>query len=141
MIALVIAMFSDAIDGFLARRYGAVSRAGTFIDPCADKFFVFFILAVFLQEDKLLPWEAITMLCRDISVIIFGIYLACKGTLGQYQFRAIFCGKLMTALQFVVLIGLTSGITFPPFVYFIFISIGFCALIELYIERKKLKVT
>lgn len=139
-IALLLAMLSDGLDGYLARRYGNISRFGTFIDPVADKLFVLFVLGIFLNENRLFPWEAATMLCRDISVVIFGVYLTCKGTLGQYQFRAILCGKLMTALQFTVLFGLIFHLDFPPFVYFLFVIIGLSALVELYLERSKLKV-
>ena len=88
----------------------------------------------------LLPWQAATMLCRDFSVLLFGLYLIYKGTLGQYQFRAIICGKLMTALQFTVLLGLVFHLQIPSFVYFLFILIGLSALVELYLERSKLKV-
>lgn len=139
-IAVLLAMLSDGLDGYIARRYGKISRFGTFLDPMADKLFVLLVLGILLSEKRLLPWEAITMLCRDFSVLIFGIYLAFKGTLGQYQFRAIWCGKLMTALQFTVLFGLIFHVEFPPFVYFLFIIIGLSALVELYLERTKLKV-
>lgn len=140
LIALILAMLSDGLDGYLARRQNQISRFGTFLDPFADKFFVFFILAIFLKEHKIMPYEAVTMLCRDFSVMLFGIYLAFRGTLGKYQFRAILCGKLMTALQFAVLICLTCNVAISPFVYVLFILIGLCALIELYLERKKLRI-
>lgn len=139
-LAIVLAMLSDGLDGYIARRYGKISRFGTFIDPVADKLFVLLALGVLLSEKRLLPWEAATMLCRDFSVLIFGGYLAFKGNLGKYQFRAIWCGKLMTALQFFVLFGLVFHLSFPPFVYFLFIIIGMAALVELYLERTKLKV-
>jgi len=138
--ALILAMLSDALDGFIARRYGKTSRIGTFLDPLADKLFVLFVLGTLLSEHRLMLWEAVTMLCRDFSVVIFGLYLSYKGTLGQYQFRAIWCGKLMTALQFAVLLCLTCKININPSVYFLFIFIGLTALIELYIDRTKLKV-
>ena len=138
--ALVIAMLSDGLDGFLARRYNQISRIGTFLDPLADKVLVFFVLGVLLHEHRLLPWEAATMLCRDLSVMLFGLYLACKGTLRQYQFRAIWCGKLMTALQFSVLMGLVLHSNFPPYIYCLFVVIGIMALGELYLQRSKLRV-
>lgn len=137
---LILAMLSDALDGYFARRYNYTSRVGTFLDPLADKLFVFAVLGTLLSEGRLLPWEAITMLCRDFSVMIFAVYLMYKGNLAQYQFRAIWCGKLMTALQFVVLFCLTCHISLPPLVYFLFIALGLTALVELYLERGKLKV-
>lgn len=138
-LAIVLAMLSDGLDGYLARRYGKISRLGTLMDPLADKTFVLVALGVLLIEKRILPWEAATMLCRDLSIIIFGFYLKLKGTLSKYQPRAIWCGKLMTALQFIVLFGLVFHFTFPSAIYFLFIIIGFSALIELYFERTKLK--
>lgn len=140
VIALLLAMLSDGLDGYFARRLKKTSRIGTFLDPFSDKFFVFFVLTIFINENRISVEEAATMLCRDFSVILFGFYLAWKGTLGEYQFRAIWCGKITTAMQFIVLLGLSFQIIFPPFVYFVFIVIGLCALSELYLERTKLKI-
>ena len=139
IIVLILAMLSDGLDGYLARRYKKISRIGTFLDPLADKIFVFSILGIFLYEQKILPWEAAAMLCRDFSVIIFGCYLFVKGVLGQYQFRAIYCGKVMTTFQFIVLIALTCNVQLSPYAYLPFILIGLAALIELYIDRAKIK--
>jgi len=139
-IAVLLAMLSDGLDGYIARRYGKISRMGTLIDPLADKVFVLFTLGILLSENRLSPWEAATMFCRDFSLLIFGVYLFFKGTLPQYQFRAIWCGKLMTALQFMVLMGLIFEIKFPFLIYFLFIIIGSSALVELYLERSKLKI-
>jgi len=138
--ALVLAMITDCLDGFLARRYQSTSRFGTFLDPLADKIFVISVLIVMVGELKLQSWEAVTMLCRDFAVIIFGFYLVWKGTLAEYQFRSIWFGKITTALQLVVLLGLTLGITFPSILYISFIILGLMALGELYIERKRLRV-
>lgn len=139
-LAILLAMLSDGLDGYIARRYGKISRFGTLIDPLADKLFVLFVLVILLNEKRLLPWEAATMFCRDISILVFGLYLTYKKKLSEYQFRSILSGKIMTALQFIVLLGLIFHIRFPSFVYILFIIIGFSALIELYVERKKLKV-
>jgi len=138
--AIILAMLTDCLDGYFARRYKAISRLGTFMDPFADKFFVFTALAVLISEQRLLPWEALSMLCRDFSVFIFGCYLAWKGVLAQYQFRAIWCGKVTTAMQLFVLCALTMQIAIPPFLYFSFIAIGLLALGELYLERAKLRI-
>lgn len=139
-IGILLAMASDGFDGYIARRFKMISRFGTFIDPLADKFFVLFALGTFINEGSLQLWEAATMLCRDFSVVIFGFYLGLKGTLSQYQFRAILCGKIMTALQFVVLFGLIFQTQFPPFIFILFIVIGLSALVELYLSRSKLRV-
>lgn len=139
-LAIVLAMLSDSLDGYIARKYRMITPLGRLLDPLMDKFFVFFVLIIFLNEGRLSPWNALTMLCRDFSVILFGFYLAYKGTLSEYQFRSIWCGKIMTSMQFTVLLGLTLHLVFPTYVYISFVVVGLCALIELYLERSKIKI-
>lgn len=135
VIALILAGISDSVDGLIARKLKKTSRIGTFLDPLADKFFVITVLTVFLSEEKLTLWEAATMLCRDFSVMLFGTYLAFRGRLLQYQFRAILFGKITTAIQLSVLLALTLQMHVPPFVYGSFVVLGILALVELYVDR------
>lgn len=134
-VALLLAMASDALDGYIARRYSGTSRLGTLLDPLMDKFFVLFLLGIFYAEHRLSLWEAGMMLSRDLSVIIFGCYLVAKGRYKTYQFRAILCGKITTMFQFAVLLALTFGVEVPSTIYPMFIFLGFMALNELYTEQ------
>lgn len=134
-IAVLLAMVSDGLDGYLARRYNVCSKLGTVIDPLADKFFVFFILIIFMKENRLAPWEAGSMLSRDIAALIFGSFLFMTNNFKNYQLRAFWCGKTMTSLQFIVLIGLTVHFTIPPSLYYLFIVLGVFSLLELFIRR------
>jgi len=136
VLAILLAMLSDGLDGFIARRYGLVNRLGTLLDPMTDKFFVSFALVTLVLENKLQGWQAALMLCRDLSVVIYGCYLALRGRLANYQFRAIWCGKITTALQLIVLLCLTIGIQIPALAYFIFALLGVLALGELYFHDK-----
>lgn len=131
--ALLLAMFSDVLDGYFARRYRLVSKLGTLIDPLTDKLFVILVLGVLIRENHSLTfWEVIPFFCRDLAVIIYGCYLVIAGKLGQHRFRSIWCGKLSTFFQFVVLIALTLGVSIPPTIFATFIILGILALFELY---------
>ena len=132
LLAIVLAMLTDGLDGFIARRYQLTSRLGTLLDPIADKFFVFLAVSVLLQEGRFSFLEAATLFCRDIAVFLFGIYLVISGKWNHYKIKAFWCGKITTCLQFVVLLGLTLGMVFPPIVYFSFLILGVLALVELY---------
>ncbi len=134
LLALILAMISDGLDGYLARRYKIITRLGTLLDPITDKFFVLFVLSVMLNESRITLWEAAAFLCRDFSVVLFGIYLAFKGYLKTYQFRAIWCGKVTTTLQFTILLALTLQWNVPLFAYSLFIVLGLLALTELYLS-------
>lgn len=130
-LAIILAMLSDALDGYVARKWNLTSTYGTLLDPLMDKFFVIFCLGIFIGEDKLTLWEAAFFICRDFSVLFFGIYLACTSKLATYRFRAIWCGKVTTFLQFMFLLSLTLGVVIPPAAFTVFILLGLLALIEL----------
>ncbi|MGA8165444.1 MAG: CDP-alcohol phosphatidyltransferase family protein [Waddliaceae bacterium] len=137
-IAIFLAMFSDGLDGFLARKYRQSSQLGTLLDPLMDRFFVFFVVGVLYQEGKLSALEVSTLICRDLSVLLFGCYLVLTGKLTTYRFRAIWCGKVTTFLQFMLFLGLTFQIEIPSFVFVIFVFFGALVLVELYLSKEKL---
>jgi len=132
IVAILLAMLTDSIDGYLERRCKAVTRFGAILDPAMDKFFVFFALTVLFLEGKLELWQALTMISRDFFLLLFGLYLSLTGHWESYRFTSIRWGKVTTALQFLVLIGLTFGIFFPSYLYSVFILFGMLAFIELW---------
>jgi CDP-diacylglycerol--glycerol-3-phosphate 3-phosphatidyltransferase len=134
--AILLAMLTDSIDGYLARRRKAVTRLGAILDPAMDKFFVFFTLGVLFFEGHLEIWQACAMISRDFFLCVFGLYLSVTGYWENYQFTAIRWGKVTTALQFLVLVGLTLGIAFPSYLYGIFVLFGLLAFIELWQIKK-----
>ncbi len=137
-IAIVLAMLTDGLDGYFARKYRTTSQLGTILDPLMDKFFVVFALTIFILEGRLLPWQMAALLCRDFAIILFGLYLFFTNRWSEYQFRAIWCGKVTTALQFFVMLALSLNIAIPSYVYAIFVVLGIFALIELYFMTPKL---
>jgi len=132
-LAIVLAMLTDFFDGFLARRFRQSSQLGAVLDPLSDKFFVLFALVVFILEGQLTPIQMTALLCRDFAVLLFGLYLYAAGEWAKYQFRAIWCGKVTTTLQFFVMLALTFGVHVPAMTYWVFVLLGFFALIELYL--------
>ncbi len=133
---IFLAMMTDSIDGYLARRRRTTSRFGAILDPVMDKFFVMFVLGVLLSEHKLAPWQACAMISRDFSLLAFGLYLSISGLWQGYEFRAIRWGKIATALQFFVLIALTLGMHFPGLFYLVFVLFGLLAFNELWSMKK-----
>jgi cardiolipin synthase len=65
----VVAGISDAVDGFLAKRLGATSEFGAYLDPLADKALLMSIY-VTLGIAGLLPlWVVIAVVSRDIMIL------------------------------------------------------------------------
>lgn len=137
--AILLAMFTDFIDGFLARKRRSATQFGAILDPAMDKLFVFIALSVLFQEGQLSLWEGIAMLSRDFALCFFGIYLTITGNWQQQQFKSIRWGKITTALQFLVLGILSLNVTLPSWAYIVFIVFGFLALVELFQVRSDVR--
>ncbi|VEU59369.1 CDP-diacylglycerol--glycerol-3-phosphate 3-phosphatidyltransferase [Mesomycoplasma neurolyticum] len=68
LIVFVIAMFTDFLDGFLARKFKAISTFGQLFDPLSDKIIVSTIL-IFLALLKFSEiWIVVIFIVRDIMV-------------------------------------------------------------------------
>jgi CDP-diacylglycerol--glycerol-3-phosphate 3-phosphatidyltransferase len=135
-LAIFLAGCTDCLDGYCARRFGSTSQVGAVLDPLADKFFVAFALVTFLSEASLGPWQMVALLSRDIAVVLFGIYLMSTGRWAKYQIRAIWCGKVATTFQLVVLMALTFHFPVPSYTYGVFVVLGILSLTELYLMAK-----
>jgi len=130
-IAVLLALISDSIDGFLARRFGSSSRLGAFLDPVMDKFFVYFTMLILISESKLFLWQACLMISRDFFLCLFGIYISLTGAWKTHQLRSIVTGKISTALQFAALFAFSLGFVLPTFYYFLFALLGVFVFLEL----------
>ena len=72
---LAIAMLTDGLDGYIARRYGLQTRLGAILDPLTDKFFVLVALFVYYKDplaDRVIsPWQIGAFFSRDIALFLF----------------------------------------------------------------------
>ncbi|MGR3973773.1 MAG: CDP-alcohol phosphatidyltransferase family protein [Candidatus Rhabdochlamydia sp.] len=136
LMATFLAMLTDSIDGYLARRSKTASRFGAVLDPAMDKFFVFFALGALYFENRLELWQLLAMVSRDFALCIFGLYLGASNQWQTYEFRAIRWGKITTALQFIVLIALSLHYQVPDAIFYTFIGFAALGLYELFQFKK-----
>jgi cardiolipin synthase len=102
LFVMAVASASDALDGWLARHYGWVSRFGAAIDPVADKLLVGALLVVFTLQSHIPVWVAVVVLGRDIVILGgAGVY---RLMFGKIQFAPTFVSKANTAMQIVTLL-------------------------------------
>lgn len=100
-VLLLIGAFSDALDGWLARRMGLETKTGALIDPLFDKVFVTVTLAAFLTGPYLGWREFAVLVSRDIYM---GIGFFCARLLRvRIVIHPRAAGKLVTFLQLVTL--------------------------------------
>ena len=98
--ALVVAAVTDFFDGWLARRWQAVSLVGAILDPIADKILVCGAILGLLAVQApgvLIPGALI--LCRDFAVSAMREVLAPRGI----KLPVTFLAKIKTTLQLVAL--------------------------------------
>lgn len=104
LLILLIACFTDYLDGKLARKFNAVSKFGLFMDPLADKLLVLATFIIFLQIDILsdivLPWMVILIFLRDFLVTILRLLMK------KYNISMITSNisKFKTSLQMIMII-------------------------------------
>ncbi len=140
-LAIFLAMITDSIDGYLARRYRSASKFGAILDPAMDKFFVYFALTVLFSEGRLATWELLAMLSRDFFVSLYALLMLISGNWNRVELRPLRWGKVTTALQFIVLMGLTLQHDFSSIVFASFIAMGCFAFYELIQTTPKAEVS
>jgi cardiolipin synthase len=60
---------SDAIDGFLAKRFGMQTELGAYLDPLADKAMIVSIYVALGIADAIPRWLVILVVSRDIMIV------------------------------------------------------------------------
>ncbi len=92
-----VAGASDAADGWLARRLGAVSQLGAALDPVADKLLVVSIFVICAAQGHLPVWLAAIVLGRDVVIMCgAGVY---RLLFGHIEFSPTYLSKANTAVQ------------------------------------------
>jgi CDP-diacylglycerol---glycerol-3-phosphate 3-phosphatidyltransferase len=69
-----VAMATDWVDGWLARRSGSSSAMGSLLDPVADKILVLSVLIVLLGEGVYAGWAVAAIVAREF--LVSGLRLA-----------------------------------------------------------------
>jgi cardiolipin synthase len=74
-VLFLVAGVSDAVDGFLAKRFGMTTELGAYLDPLADKALIVSIYLTLGINGDIPPWLVILVVSRDI-LIVGGIILS-----------------------------------------------------------------
>ncbi len=102
-ILFAIAVFTDALDGYLARKYNLITQLGRILDPFADKVIVLGTFIFLLERAPASGVNAamvVTVLGRELLVTGLRSFLEQHGK----DFSANWIGKVKMVLQSVALI-------------------------------------
>ena len=68
-VLFLVAGVSDAVDGFLAKRFGMTSELGAYLDPLADKALIVSIYVALGISGVIPGWLVILVVSRDIMIV------------------------------------------------------------------------
>jgi len=125
-LVFLIAGVSDAVDGFLAKRFGMTSDLGAHLDPLADKVLIVSIYVALGITEAIPRWVAILVVSRDI-LIVGGVMLA--WFLGKpMRVKTVLVSKLNTVAQIIfaslVLGSLAFGLAFEWTQYVVMLTVA-----------------
>ncbi|CAN7618762.1 CDP-alcohol phosphatidyltransferase family protein [Mesorhizobium sp. LjRoot246] len=96
----LVAGISDAVDGFIARRFKRQSRLGAYLDPVADKLLLVSVFVVMGFNGQLPLWLVVTMVSRD-ALIVCAVVLS-TAMARPVEIKPLFVSKANTAIQIVL---------------------------------------
>ncbi|MDQ5890143.1 MAG: CDP-diacylglycerol---glycerol-3-phosphate 3-phosphatidyltransferase [Candidatus Dependentiae bacterium] len=99
LLLISFAIVSDFGDGYLARRFFLSSRAGSFLDPLADKVVIIAAFIALWQQHRMPLWVVMVVAGRDVAVTALRTYLANRGV----SLKTSWFAKSKTAFQFCAL--------------------------------------
>jgi cardiolipin synthase (CMP-forming) len=126
-----VAVISDVIDGYIARRYYQKTKAGAILDPLADKlllvsaFTSLHIVGDYLPELRFPVWFVVVMISRD-TILLLGALIIQLIT-GRLHMEANMWGKMAAFFQTLCILGMflqwpASEYLWPVTVVFTIIS-------------------
>src|SRR5438132_13309320 len=100
---LVVAGFSDALDGFIAKRFDRRTRLGALLDPLADKVLLVSVYVTLGIAGQIWTWLVVLVVFRDV-MIIGGFLLVQAITAMPKPTHPLFISKVNTGVQ-VAMVG------------------------------------
>jgi CDP-diacylglycerol--glycerol-3-phosphate 3-phosphatidyltransferase len=74
-----VGALTDGVDGYLARRYDAITRTGQWLDPLADKLLVSAPVITLTALDRFPLWAAVIIVARELGVVGLRVYAGLRG--------------------------------------------------------------
>jgi cardiolipin synthase len=110
----VVAGISDALDGWLAKRFSLQSELGAYLDPIADKTLLMAIYVALGIAGAIPPWLAILVVSRDIMIV--GAVILAWLLDRPVGIRPLFISKVNTTVQigFAAAMLATKAFGFDP---------------------------
>jgi CDP-diacylglycerol--glycerol-3-phosphate 3-phosphatidyltransferase len=104
---IILAALSEFLDGFLARRWHAITSLGQLLDPIADKLFILSTVGVLIHDGRVTVLQFILLAARDIVVAIGSASVVWETKMNSVpHLKPRWSGKVATTFQFGLLLVL-----------------------------------
>jgi cardiolipin synthase len=101
----LLIVFSDALDGWLARRLDQKTELGAMLDPALDKLTALLLVVVLFPRTELTIEYLVLFFPRDGFVIVLGV-LSPLLAIDPKKVKARLSGKAVTNLQFMTMVAM-----------------------------------
>ena len=99
---LIAAGLSDAVDGYIAKRFNRRTALGAVLDPVADKALLTGLYVTLFIAGHLPGWLVALVVLRDILIMLG--YVALRASVGPHRLGPLFISKINTLIQ-IALVG------------------------------------
>jgi cardiolipin synthase len=143
-LVFLAAGLTDALDGFLARRFGWRTELGAYLDPLADKALLMSVYAALGFYGYIPAWLVILVISRDL-LIIGAVMLSWLMSRAIF-IRPLLISKLNTALQIGLAVLILAedgahvgwGVYIPPLTWITGLTTGLSAAVYLVIWLRRM---
>ena len=112
LVIVAIAGASDAVDGYLAKRFGWQSRLGGLLDPLADKMLLLACFLGLVTTGVLPAWLFVLVIGRDLLIVCGAV--AYHNLVGPFDAEPTRVSKLTTVVQIACVLGELVRLSWLP---------------------------
>src|SRR5438552_5017684 len=109
-VLFLAAGISDAVDGYLAKRFGMATKLGAYLDPLADKAMIVSIYVALGIAEAIPRWLVILVVSRDIMIVSAVLLSWLIGK--PVDLKPITVSKLNTVAQIVLAVVVLAALGF-----------------------------
>ena len=135
-VLIILAIISDALDGFIARKTNQVTNLGKALDPIADKMCILTVLLFLIIEGKIPIQFLIFIGIRDLAIAIMSVYLM---NVKDMIVGAVFTGKVsiifITATMLTFIYNINSLQKLLVYVTYIVLIISFIHYLIIFLKN------
>ncbi|TPW16145.1 MAG: CDP-diacylglycerol--glycerol-3-phosphate 3-phosphatidyltransferase [Halothiobacillaceae bacterium] len=112
LLIFAIAGVSDALDGYLAKRFNWTSHVGSILDPMADKLLLVCSYFTLAWLGHIPVWLVATVIARDVIIVVGA--MAFYWLVGRYEMEPSWFSKINTFTQIVLVLAVVASLSIVP---------------------------